>query len=824
MLASKTVCTQCRSRLLASAAKVGTARPNSTANFPAATAETSRTEAEAQQPSRTQSRKPPPTPTRAKRAAGDPRAKQRALDLFEEIVSSKPQASPGPSKNVSKPYRLVDELDTITQNKENLSATEVAVKSYTVIKTKLLPVLQQTGTRLPPILMTKAAMAVYQVANAKIANIDNADLPSVADICKIYADLNNTRVLRRMELIVNFLRAIVSSRSELGAEPVEERLLDDLVECWKHVSGLKRGNSGMASHTEFWLTSRSDLWGMEEPVKLFRTLFPLFSHNELRGFVPALVTTFVLFSEPKHAPTMAKAEAQPLLEALNPIVKRFGREELQPLFDGHPELWSYVQPRADWRVTRTVPEAWKEPSAPVVVKSSHTPAEGRFSYAVWHQRFGIAFRSSSLTEAKQTWRDLINPANDDKRADRLRRSPELFDYILFLACGKREEGASKMTSEILAYMEGLGLMPTLRTYTSMMNGWKQARRLDAIEQLWASITRSGLKLDEQIWSVRIAALGHLGTERAGLAALKEMESMWDTAAKDGKLGQAVPPGIASVNAAISGLLKRDRMDVVHAVLEWATKKGLEPDIYTYNMLLSHMLKNGSSDEVDALLSSMKVAGLKPDAATFTIILEAAFMGLDKKTPKEQREAINAVFEEMAACDIQPNQEAFGKMLHVLTQKGEAADYAVEVVLGHLRRSGLEPSTEMCTILVEHYVSRERPNLNSIRALVADRRSRTRALTDRVFWETVIKHYHRAGDLDGALEIVYDLDDWGIWPGLPLLEPLLRSLISRRDWDGAKKLVSTVRKQARPQAAAKGGRYWKHAFWAAAEDYRLLDDM
>ncbi|EFQ27117.1 pentatricopeptide repeat domain-containing protein [Colletotrichum graminicola M1.001] len=721
----------------------------------------------------------------------------------------------------------------IAKNNDNLSAIEVAAKSYIVIKTKLLPIAQQADTRLPQSLTTKATQAMHQMVKAKFSAIDNKDLPSTVDICKIYADLNNVRVVRRLELINDLLRVIVSSRSELGAESVEDQL-DDLVECWKHFSGLRRVKSGMASHAEFWITSRPDMRGTEEPAKLFRLLFPLFALNELRGLTPALVTTFVLLSEPKHALSMAKEEAQPLLEALDPIVKRFGPEELQPFFDGYPELWNYVQPRADWRVTRTAPEALKDSNAPAVGNSSHTPAEGRFSYVLWHNRFNVAFRSPGLTVARETWRDLIDPANDEMRALRLRRAPELFDYILFLACSKKEEGVSQLTSEVLAYMKDLGLAPSVRTYTSMMNGWKQARKLDPIEHLWATITRSPLKLDEQIWSVRIAALGQLGPERAGLAALKEMESLWDAEVKSGKPikadepgiagPKAVKPGIASVNAAISGLLMRNRMDVIYAVLKWATSRGLEPDIYTYNMLLSQMLKKGASEKVDALLSSMKATGVEPDAATFTIILEAAFTGLHKQTPREQREAIDGVFAEMAACGIKPSQEAFAKMLYVLVRQGAAADHAINIVLGHLRRSGLQPSTEICTILVEHYANREQPDLDSLRALVADRRSRTRALMDRVFWESVIKHYHRVGDLYGALEIVYDLDDWGIWPALPLLEPLLRSLISKRDWDGAQKLVSTVVKQPRPQAKDRRERYWKHGFWAAAKDYDLISGL
>ncbi|WYZ40658.1 hypothetical protein EsH8_IV_000999 [Colletotrichum jinshuiense] len=826
MLASRAVCARCRSKLLVSAATVGTARANSTASFPSAAAETP-PKATSQPPRTRAPNAPPRTQTRKQKGAGDQSARQRALDLFESTINSEPQSVPETSQGVNQLYRLADQLDKVLQNKEEMPAEDVAAKLYTLLLTNLPQASREPGGRLPQVLHTKASQALRQIIDTKLGAIDAAALPRIVDICKLYADLNNIRVVKRLELIGSLLRAIVSSRSESENQPVDAKLLDDLVECWKHFSGLRRAESGLQSESKFWLTSRPDMRGTEDPNRIFRALFPLFALNELHGLGPALVTTYVLLSEPKHLLTGAVGEAQPLLEALDPIVKRFDQEMLKQMFDGHSELWNYVQPRADWRVTRMAPEAWKESSTSAVNTPNQSQSAGRFSYALWHRRFGTAFRGNDHAAVLQAWRDLIDPANDKDRARRLRDSPELFDYILFLSCGKYGTHAvsfSKLITEVLAYMQSLGMEPTIRTYTTMMNGWKQARRLEPIEKLWSSITEAGLKLDQQIWSSRISALGQLGNEWAGLAALKEMEKIWDKAVMNGTQTKAVQPGIASVNAAISGLLKRDRMDVIRAVLDWVANKGMEPDIYTYNMLLSRMLKKGASEEADRILASMKTAGIAPDGATFTIILEAALDDLPDQTVQEQRASIERVFGEMAACGIEPNQETYAKMFHILVKAGDAAQVSVAAVLGHLRSSGLQPSTEICTILVEYYVSRSRPDLDSIRALVADRRSRTRALTDRVFWESVIKHYHRAGDLDSALEIFYDLDDWGIWPALPLLEPLLRSLVHRQNWDGAKKLVTTVRRQARPQAADRDGRYWKHAFWAVAQDYDLLEKI
>ncbi|KXH67578.1 pentatricopeptide repeat domain-containing protein [Colletotrichum salicis] len=817
MLASRTVCAQCRSRLLAGAATIGAVRSNSTTSFPSAAVD---------QPSRTPKPKAPRPPTRKTKGGGNETARQRVLDLFEETVSKEPApATPSPGPGVNQLYSLTDELSQLLQQrqKEKISDLEFATQAYTFITTKLLVAAQQSGVYLPQVTTTIASQAIQQITKIKFAAIEAADLPQTVDICKLYTHINNRRVMRRLELINGLLRAIISSRADPENQPVEDRLLEDLVECWKHFSGLKRADSGLESDPVFWLTSRRDLLGTERPDKLLRALFPFFAANETSGLGPALVATYVLLSESKHMITKARVEAHPLLEALDRIVKQFDKDMLQELFRDHAEVWSYVQPRADWRVTRVAPGTWKELDTVSTGKPDRAKSAVRFSYALWHRRFETVFRANDTAAIQQAWRDLINPANDKDRTLRLQSSPDLFDYILFLTCSKYGLGTSfsKLTEEILAYMKTLGMAPTVRTYTSMMSGWKEARRLEPIENLWKFITNAGVKLDQQIWSSRISALGLLGGEHDGLGALKEMDRLWNMAVKNGAQGKAVEPGISNVNSAISGLLRRDNMEVIRTVLDWATDKGIKPDIYTYNMLLSRMLKKGAHEEADRILASMKTAGITPDGATFTVIMEAALSDLPDQTPQEQRETMDRVFSEMAACGIEPNQESFGKMLHVLVRAGDSGKHAVAALLSHLRASRLHPSTEMCTMLVEYYVNRNRPDLDSLRALVADRRARTRALTDRVFWESVIKNYHRAGDLDSALEVVYDLDDWGIWPGLPLLDPLLRSLVHRHDFEGAKKLVDTVRKQARPQAADKAGRYSKHGFWAFAHDYHLL---
>ncbi|KAF6843782.1 glutathione s-transferase [Colletotrichum musicola] len=834
MLASRAVCAQCRLRLLSSGAAIGSVRPSSTmSSAPAAATADHDPKTTTSRPAQAQ---PSDCPSRTKippkRGAND--TQQRALDLFESTVKKgAPAAASGPTWDINKILQLAEKLRTALQKQPDVSTVESAAKCWTLVVTEALPMAREYPD-IPAVLLTQVMFAIQKVTEAKLAAVHAAELPNVADICKLLADFGKSLPQRRLDIITRFLNAILTPRpdpdapeSDSNSLVIEERFLGDLVEFWKHFSGLGRTESGLNHPTEFWLTSRPELRDAGDPKKLFPTLMPQLKASGTRGLGPALVTTYVLLEDPAHAQIKAREQAQLLLEVLGPIVKRFDREMLLDIFDETSPMWKYVEPRAVWRVIQEAPKYLRETSAPEGESQGPSQKGGRFSYSLWHQRFSVAYRGNDHAAIQQAWRDLSDSANDKDRAKKLKTCPELLDYVLHISCHKsryEKEIYTKIISEVLGYMQSIELEPSIRTYTSMMEGWKKARRLEPIENLWKSITAAGVRLDEHIWSSRISANGELGDPWSGLKCLTHMDRAWKAAVEKQVPQLAVKPGIASVNAAIAGLLRRDRMEYVNKTLAWAKERGIQPDIYTFNMILSWMLKKGANEQADRLLASMKTAGVTPDGATFTIILEAALHNLPSQTPQEQRAAVDNVFRVMAASGIEPNQETYGKMLSTLTRDGDNAQVAVATVLARLRATGTQPSTEICTMLVDYYAQRSQPDLESIRALVMDRRSRTRALTDRIFWEMVIKQYHRAGDLEGALEIFYDLDDWGIRCKMSLLEPLLRSLVHRQDWDAATKFVSTVRRQAGDLAADPNNRFWKHGFWAVAKDYDLLGNI
>ncbi|ROT38856.1 hypothetical protein SODALDRAFT_277763 [Sodiomyces alkalinus F11] len=841
MFATRTICSRCRSKVLAKPLAKSTAAAQRLTTSSSTTTDTNS-----------------PVPASKFReaivqAAGEPvenadsilsrkrqrgtqrqNTKNRALHLFESTVNAAQQSESGTNIDAGQLYRLGSDINAALENKDGLSLLQVVAQCFAIVHDDILPVLRQPGgERLPKVTYAKATQAMRKLLEVKKSAWESPDLPRTADICNAIGELG-MKSPGRLDPYITLLQHLLrvpdhDADPSTSSDAFDLRLLEDLVACWQDLSssrhiyrarGLGVRRTGLRNHGQ-----------ANHATSSCRAEFPLLASLDMSKLVVVLASTYIVLSDPRALQTARDEHVQNLLADLEFLVKPFDCATLQPFFSDYPDLWQYVSVRATWSSMQFSPSA-KPPTAARPTSSlkhnapNTTGTHRRISYAAWHKRLGSRFKANDVSGLNNAWEQLTNTADDPQRQEKLRNCPELFDFILHQCCSKQgPEGNAlqQLAGRVLDYMEDIKLPPTIRTYTSMMEGWKIAKKLQPIEKLWAQVVKSGMQLDEHIWSSRIAAYGSLGRPDDGLRSLDEMNQEWEQACKNGSPSLAVQPGIASVNAAISGLLRVDRLDAVHRVLAWASERQIEPDIWTYNRLLSHMLKKGHMEEADRILTSMKTSGVAPDGATFTIILETALAEMGTQTPDSQRRTVAKVFAEMSACGIEPNQETYAKMLHVLVRAGNVARVPIEAVLAHLRGSGLQPSPEICTILFEYYFSRRPRDWDAIRALIADRRSRTRVLTDRVFWETVMRHLNSAGDNAGALEIFYDMDDWGIWPALPVLEPILRSLTDRGDWDAARQFVQTVMRQERSPAADQGGRYWKHAFWAIAKDYGLMEE-
>ncbi|KAL9942958.1 hypothetical protein D7B24_002019 [Verticillium nonalfalfae] len=845
MFAARTICTTCRSRLLAeTVAKGASVRHQST--VPAASTFLHSTETTRSNHDATKRHKHVPThkpisatSERIPRGSNDGNAKRRALDLFESTINSARRSESQAEADTQKLHQIARNIDAILHNARENPEEPYAAALYACVIDDILPLLRQSDSGLlPQFAYSKATEALRAVLDVKVNACDDPTLPRASELCGTLAEIG-MKTPGRLDPFLGLLNWLIAKTpaevNAAGSPSVDsavfdQHLLEDLLGCWKGLSLSRHAYKARGLDTRR-PTPRNPR-NISDPLYNCHVEFPLLVSLDPKKLVVVLATTFVLLSDPRVQSAASTEALEAVKKELKVFVQPFDAAKLESHFTANPALWEYVAPRIDWAPLQA--RIQSKPKQPIEFHSPTKTAHAnvkvptkRISYSAWHKRLSTLFKLNDANGLREAWEELTNPVNDTDRADKLRQCPELFDYVLNQCCSKHGSGGDKFwesfTNQTMEYMNNIGLVPTIRTYTSMMEGWKIAKRLRSVQLLWNQVVESGMELDHHIWSSRISANGALGNPNAGMKVLTEMQAIWEEAVATGTQHKAVKPDISSVNAAISGFLRNDRMSSVQDVLAWANSQRIEPDIFTYNKLLGYMLKKGRMEEADNILSSMKNSGINPDSATFTIILETALAEMSMQDPDAQRVTVRRVFAEMATCGLEPNQQTYAKMLHLLVRSGDGAKVPIEAVLSHLRASGLQPSPQICTILFEYYFSRRPRDWDAIRALITDRRSRTRVLTDRIFWETVMRHFHAAGEVRAALEIFYDMDDWGIWPSLSVLEPILRSLTAAREWEEAQKLVTTVRKQARPLSADPDGRYYKQAFWFVARDCGLMQE-
>lgn len=439
-----------------------------------------------------------------------------------------------------------------------------------------------------------------------------------------------------------------------------------------------------------------------------------------------------------------------------------------------------------------------------------------------HRRLSRGLSMRSADHVRQTWASLsrqieaLAPRLAAEQALR-ERYANLLDFCVCIWCALGREDVD----EVLDFMRRHGFEYTVKTYTSMIEGWKLARQPRKIAALWERLERDGVPLDAVIWSARISALMTCGLEKPALRALHEMGQLWDAAVKRGDRDGAVKPEIGPVNAALAGVLRSRGVQAAPAILSWAARYDVEPDIATHNMLLRAMLHEGRGAEADALLRDMNARGVAADAATFTIIVEEVLGAAAGQSEERRLEAVREIFAAIEASGQTAKAATYAKMMHVLLEnpggEGEAAveGRAVREVLGHMQRHSAGPTSHVFTIIADHLLARG--NAAAVRDMISAWGLASSERVDGVFWEVVIRGFASSGLASEARDMFFALRR-ETRVALGVLDQLLVGLLEEGDVEGARALVREVRARMREggiqgEAAADGGeRFMRHRFW------------
>ncbi|KAG8161853.1 hypothetical protein KVR01_008840 [Diaporthe batatas] len=759
--------------------------------------------------------------------------KGRSLEIFERVVRKQVDEDNLPSNSAPKSLTALEYYNDLAQLKPMLKRESIET-CFEFFLTKVWKNVPPGGR--DQILKHRGTIVMARVVEAKMDDWDNEKLPSLSEVTRLLYELDSIHCKRWADSVMSLIRNLVTRSTtktdypDAGAYEKsmarKDVLLQDMVDT---LIAFNRGRSRARSFRFPGLDEHllQNFARTGEAIKAIKLLFPHIQGNDFVQIRPVAIASFVVLSDSAHSSLEAQEKAKPFLDPMGKVLASVTvwKTGLHNMFQEHPDVLAYVLSRWDSLISQLRQTNGSKSLSKMTVKGTELNRHGGpdEKYIMQKVNTGLGMRDSDAVE--DAWARFWGPdaVPSDERQAELQKMDQVFHHFImtFTALHKPQRAV-----EVWESMTRVGAQPNIRTWTSLIEGCRRSKNAVGIENVWRKLQASGLEVDEQAWSARVVGLISCGEPEAGLRALDEM-------LHQSKLT------IAPINAAVAALMRMNAMSAAKKVLDWAAKNNVEPDIMTFNTLLRPLVLQGNTAQIDSLLKMMKAKGVEPDAATYTVLLEGIIGSSKDADPAEQVKSVNNLFAEMDAAGVQANMQTFGRMLYLLLSEPGANSYeAVEAVRRHVRDKGLHMSTQMQTILLDHYFSLNPPNLEAVEDLMNNEGLKWRMFVrrglDRVFWERVIKGYAAAGETERAFGIFEQVNNIGSAMTLDTLSTLLQALVRAGKMEEARKMVETVKRHRQntsldhSEAGSLGhggqrsrGRYWRHAFWAYALECRLL---
>ncbi|KAL2124063.1 hypothetical protein VTJ04DRAFT_428 [Mycothermus thermophilus] len=767
---------------------------------------------------------------------GLPPRRASSLAMFQTIVER--QANLPAALGGTAGLELVKDVAKIQTMLEKEGAT--LAEAFAYFENSVYPQLKDSGS-VPQIIKNQiAAVLLEPIALAKPRSFDSNELPSVARITEIMIELDVLRPSAWAALILELVQhvyrqktipeAYSSVRHFETAMALRDVLLRDLLGAWRAFCAQRIKTPESPAPKQAAKDTQNGKKSQNATLqKAFGAMFPQYLVPSLLKPSLAAFATYKLLTEPFNRPRSTKEDAAPFLDMMRTLIFQTRpprREDYETVLNAYPDLPRFLWPRKPVK------------DASFLDATSAFGDKSRDTMAKIHRQLSEAVSSKNLNAVtriwKQFWGEEATPSAE--RVTELAQHQELFDFFIYAYAGLRKP---QLAIDVWNNMERIGIKPTIKTWSSMLQGFVKAGSLQGLLTVWNKLVHSGVKLDTAIWTARIHGLFACGDPDGGLRALDEMANIWANRTDPQFSNIAVQPTIEPVNAALAGLLRlnRPRSDI-NKLLTWASRKGINPDLYTFNTLLRPLVRAGDMAGIDEVLTAMRSINIQADGATWAVLLEGVLYQIGHLPPPQQVSLVERVLETMKASGVEVNMLLYAKIIHLLLREGDAAEEPVKAVLAHIWHRGLELTSHIYTMLADHYFSRDPPDCEAVAALIENRRLHQNRAIDRVFWERVVSGYAQAGEVARALE-VFDrvLLAAGSTVTFSTLYDLLRPLIAMGDLRSAQRVVEAARKIGRVDdgggtgggggggggMAAQGKRYWRHRFWHLAYKHGLMGE-
>lgn len=769
--------------------------------------------------------------------------------LFRQIIQEqhgRQGTAAGHSRAVDAPVDT-SLLKAIRRLQHMLDEDAPIADAYSYFRTEIYPAARVPAARVPPVYHKAKFALLEKLAAAKKADMFTEGLPTVSEIFRIYAEVGELKPKQWAVLVGELIQSIISINPEAETESIakyegllalREAMLADLVESWKILT-LPRLAVYLASEKQLandFRFPRLDKDAMTRYALIgdlpgaFSTLFPQYPKNQFGKPVALLaIATYALVHDRKRSSVGVTRAAAKFMSRVAYFVTMVAHHEQnlhRDLVSVYPGLAEYVM--ALWPAIKTylkqkpvsggrgsTTEIFRIP-VPKDIKQINPILDATSI----RQRLVRALATRNSVELDELWGEFAGPEKtiSEERAAQIRRHPALMDSFIQARMIFDQPDKAIATWNVLGKV---GLKPSSRTWNLMLDGLKNAGNIDGIKNIWAKLSRSGLQLDSRLWTTRIGGLIDCGDIEGGLQALEEMSRLW----KNDTNKTAVAPTIEPVNAALGGLIRHRRHDLLEKVLDWAGSEGIQPDIYTFNTMLRSSIRNGNhTEDVQKLLATMKSQNVHPNEATFVILLDASFSQDDIRDAEEQAEIVAKMASAVRSAGFELNMHTYGKMIYSLLRSN--ATTAAMALMNHMYSRNLKPTSYIYTMLIEHCFIQTPPAIDSVHMYVQRQRQLDFKDMDSIFFDRVIGGYAKYGETLAAFDVYKYVARTGVKVSLSVLNELLCALMRAANLADAKYVVNTEKRrfesQTRDSEDQEHEQYWTHEFWELADMHDLLD--
>lgn len=163
--------------------------------------------------------------------------------------------------------------------------------------------------------------------------------------------------------------------------------------------------------------------------------------------------------------------------------------------------------------------------------------------------------------------------------------------------------------EVLKEMVERGLSPTLITYNILLKGFFRAGQLkEAWEFFLQMKKRRNCEVDVITYTTVVHGFGVVGDIEKARRVFDEM------------IGKGVLPSVATYNALIQVLCKKDSVENALVAFEEMVSKGYMPNPTTYNVVIRGLCHAGKMERAMEFMQRMKEDVCEPDVQTHNVVI------------------------------------------------------------------------------------------------------------------------------------------------------------------------------------------------------------